>query len=82
MLLNTDSENKVNKMNNYDLINRFQTISYLFGGIVFFLFGLSGLKQLAYAQDYPGTGLLVFTALLTSFGIWSLRKFYGLYRTS
>ncbi|MCL7414044.1 MAG: hypothetical protein M8353_10610 [ANME-2 cluster archaeon] len=68
-------------MNNNDLITRFQTISYLFGGIVFSLLGLSGLKQMAYIQDYPGTSLIVFTALLTSFGIWSLRKFYRQYRT-
>ncbi|MBW6518302.1 MAG: hypothetical protein K0A89_07355 [ANME-2 cluster archaeon] len=63
-----------------NLIIRFQTISYLFGCIVFSLLGLSGLKQLAYTQAYPGTSLIVFTALLTSFGIWSLRRFYEQYR--
>ncbi len=46
-------------MNNNDLITRFQTISYLFGGIVFSLLGLSGLKQLAYTQAYPGTSVFV-----------------------
>lgn len=68
-------------MNNNDFITRFQTVSFLIGGIVFSLMGLSGIKHLAYSHDYPGTGLIVFTALPTYFGLWSLGKFYKQYRT-
>ena len=63
-------------INANDFMYRFQTISFLVGGVVFTLMGLSGLKQLAYTPEYPGVGLILFTAFISYFGIWSLRKFY------
>ncbi|MBE0524174.1 MAG: hypothetical protein IBX40_07570 [Methanosarcinales archaeon] len=63
-------------INANDFMYRFQTISFLIGGLLFTLMGMSGLKQLAYTPEYPGTGLILFTAFITYFGIWSLRKFY------
>jgi hypothetical protein len=63
-------------INANDFMYRFQTISFLVGGVVFTLMGLSGLKQLAYIPEYPGVGLILFTAFISYFGIWSLCKFY------
>jgi len=63
-------------INANDFMYRFQTISFLVGGVVFTLMGLSGLKQLAYTPEYPGISLILFTAFISYFGIWSLNKFY------
>ena len=43
---------------------------------------MSGLKQLAYTPEYPGTGLILITAFITYFGIWSLHRFYLRFRTA
>ncbi|HIH87351.1 MAG TPA: hypothetical protein HA304_05560 [Methanosarcinales archaeon] len=48
-------------MNTNHFMNRFQAISYLFRGIVFYQLAISGPKQPAYSQNYPGNDLAIST---------------------
>lgn len=57
------------------LIKNFQIVSYAIGGIFFLILGIQGFVQIAGIEGMPSIGLLVFTVLAASFGIWSIRSF-------
>jgi len=57
------------------LIKNFQIVSYAIGGIFFLIIGMQGFVQIARIEGAPSIGLLVFTVLSASFGVWSIRSF-------
>jgi uncharacterized protein with PQ loop repeat len=57
------------------LIKNFQTVSFAIGGIFFMILGIQGFVQIARIEGMPSIGLLVFTVLAASFGVWSIRSF-------
>jgi len=57
------------------LIKNFQIVSYAIGGIFFLILGIQGFVQIASTEGMPSIGLLVFTVLTASFGVWSIRSF-------
>jgi len=57
------------------LIKNFQIVSYAIGGILFLILGIQGFVQIASTEGAPSIGLLVFTVLAASFGVWSIRSF-------
>jgi len=56
-------------------VKNFRIVSYAIGGIFFLIIGISGFIQLASTRGTPPTGLFVFTVLVTSFGVWSIRAY-------
>jgi hypothetical protein len=56
-------------------IKNFQIVSYAIGGIFFLILGIQGFVQIANIEGMPSIGLLVFTVLAASFGVWSIRSF-------
>jgi len=57
------------------LIKNFQIVSYAIGGIFFLVLGIKGFVQIASHEGMPSIGVLVFTVIAASFGIWSIRSF-------
>ncbi len=57
------------------LIKNFQIVSYAIGGIFFLIIGIRGFVQIASTERAPSIGLFVFTVLVASFGVWSVRSF-------
>lgn len=57
------------------LIKNFQIVSFAIGGIFFLILGIQGFVQIASVEGMPSVGLLVFTVLAASFGVWSVRSF-------
>lgn len=62
------------------LIKNFQIVSYAIGGIFFLIIGIRGFVQIASIEGAPSIGLLVFTVLTASFGVWSIRSFLKNFR--
>lgn len=57
------------------LIKNFRIVSYAIGGIFFVVMGIKGFIQIAGTEGTPPVGLFIFTVLITSFGIWSIRSY-------
>jgi len=57
------------------LIKNFQIVSYAIGGVLFLIIGIQGFVQIASIEGAPSNGILVFTVLTASFGVWSIRSF-------
>lgn len=62
------------------LIKNFQIVSYALGGIFFLMIGIQGFEKIAGIAGTPSIGLFVFTVIITSFGIWSIRSFLKEFR--
>lgn len=62
------------------LIKNFQIVSYAIGGIFFLIIGIQGFVQIASDEGAPPPGIFIFTILVTSFGIWSIRAFFRDYK--
>ena len=62
-------------MEKIKFIRNFRIVSYAIGGIFFLVIGIRGFVQIAGIEGTPPTGLFVFTVLITSFGVWSIRSF-------
>jgi len=58
------------------LIRNFRIVSYAVGGIFFLIVGINGFIKIANIKGTPPIGLFIFTVLITSFGVWSIRSFF------
>jgi len=61
-------------------IKNFQIVSYALGGIFFLMIGIQGFVKIAGIVGTPSIGLFLFTVLISSFGIWSIRSFMKEFR--
>jgi len=57
------------------LVKNFQIVSYAIGGIFFLIIGIQGFVKIASVEAAPSMGPFIFTVLITSFGVWSIRSF-------
>ena len=57
------------------LIENFRIVSYAVGGIFFLILGIRGFVLIASERGTPPVGLFIFTVLITSFGLWSIRTY-------
>ncbi len=62
-------------MEKIKFIKNFQIVSYALGGVIFLMIGIQGFVKIAGIAGTPSIGLFLFTVLITSFGIWSIRSF-------
>lgn len=61
-------------------IKNFKIVSFAIGGIFFLMIGIQGFIKIAGIVGTPSIGLLLFTVLISSFGIWSIRSFMREFR--
>ncbi len=67
-------------MDKNSLIKNFGIVSYAIGGIFFLLIGIRGFVYIANIEGTPPAGIFIFTILVTSFGVWSIRSFLKNYK--
>jgi len=67
-------------MEKYTLLGTFRMVSFAIGGIFFLYMGINGFIQIAKSGGTPPMDMFVFTVIITSFGVWSIRHFYKDYK--